>query len=57
MKYITPELKIDMFECESVITSSSSEVNEYVTYFDDISEGQRRKVRLENMKELTQFVF
>ena len=36
MKYITPELKIDMFECESVVTSASSGLNEYVSDFDSI---------------------
>ena len=54
MKYINPEMKINMFECESVATQASA-TPEYVAGLETVENKQI--VNLGELTKVTQFVF
>ena len=54
MKYINPEMKINMFECESVATQASA-TPEYVAGLETVDE--KTIVRLDELTKVTKFVY
>lgn len=56
MKYINPEMKINMFEIESVVTvASANPENEIVSGLDGIKDV--RQVKMSELLEVTKFTF
>ncbi len=56
MKYINPEIKINMFECEAVATQASAVTpNEYVTELQDVE--NKTIVNLNKLSKVTKFVY
>ena len=55
MKYINPEMKINMFECESVATEASAITPEYVKELENVE--NKKIVRLDELTKVTKFVY
>ena len=55
MKYINPEMKINMFECESVATQASAVTPDYVTDLENV--GNKTIVKLSELTKVTKFVY
>lgn len=57
MKYITPEMKISMFECESIATEPSTADPNLVTGLQDMNKDNVATVDLSQMKKVTKFIY
>ena len=60
MKYINPEIKINMFELESVVTEASAVVpggNGVVSGLEGVDAANIRQINMSELLEVTKFTF